>query len=170
VGKSSIAKALQTIAAEPYLHVQMDVFFDMLPAAYQDNPEGIFFETVSENGKPVAVIKPGPVGERAGRGMRHAIAAMAAQGNNLIVDEVLCNGEMPEYARLLSPFELHLVGVFAPLAVIEERERRRGDRMIGLARWQYDRVHRDIRYDLSLDTSTTSALDCAKLIKEKFRL
>jgi chloramphenicol 3-O phosphotransferase len=34
VGKSSIAKALQAITSEPFLHVQMDAFLDMLPEAY----------------------------------------------------------------------------------------------------------------------------------------
>jgi chloramphenicol 3-O phosphotransferase len=95
---------------------------------------------------------------------------MAAQGNNLIVDDVLCDGEMPQYVALLSPFDLHQVGVFAPLDVLEARERACGDRLNGLARWQYDRVHRGISYDLEVDTSVGSQLECAKLIKETFRL
>jgi len=31
VGKSSTARALQAITAEPFLHVAMDAFLDMLP-------------------------------------------------------------------------------------------------------------------------------------------
>jgi len=42
--------------------------------------------------------------------------------------------------------------------------------LIGLARWQYDRVHRGIRYDLEVDTSVASPMTCARLIKEKFGL
>jgi len=60
--------------------------------------------------------------------------------------------------------------VFAPLDVPEERERRRGDRDIGLARWLFDRVHRDISYDLEIDTSRASAMDCAAQIKLEFSL
>ncbi|MFZ0017309.1 MAG: hypothetical protein WAL10_08230 [Acetobacteraceae bacterium] len=44
--------------------------------------------------------------------------------------------------------EVHFVGLFAPLDVLEARERQRGDRLIGLARWQYHRVHSGIAYDL----------------------
>ena len=33
VGKGSVAKALQRIASRPMLHVQMDVFMEMMPAA-----------------------------------------------------------------------------------------------------------------------------------------
>lgn len=169
-GKSSIAKALQKIADKPFLHVQMDDFCAMLPEALQDHPDGFAFEEISENGKPLVVIKTGPVGERALRGMRHAIAAMAAEGNNLIVDDVMLDNEYGEYAALLSGFETFFVGVFAPLDVLEARERQRGDRMIGLARWQYDRVHRGKKYDLEIDSGSLNPLECAMLIKQKFQL
>lgn len=170
-GKSSIARALQEIAAEPFLHVQMDAFLEMLPKALQDHPDGFSLETERlEDGMPQVAIRTGAVGARTFRGMRHAIAAMAAQGNNLIVDDVLCNDEMPEYAALLAPFQLHVVGVFAPLDVLEARERQRGDRMVGLARWQFDRVHRGIDYDLAVDTAAATPAECARLIRERFGL
>jgi chloramphenicol 3-O phosphotransferase len=169
-GKGSIAKALQTITTEPFLHVQMDAFLDMLPAAYQEHPDAFTYETVQQDGQPAVVISSGPVGERLMRGMRHAIAAMAAQGNNLIIDDVLTGGDGADYAALLSDFDLFLVGVLAPLDVLEARERERGDRLIGLARWQYDRVHRNMQYDLEVDTSRATPMECAQLIKEKFDL
>lgn len=169
-GKGSIAKALQAITTEYFLHVEMDAFLEMLPEASFGQPDGLTFETVQEDGKPSVVIRTGPVAARAFRGMRHAIAAMAAQGNNLIVDEVLLGSEKAEYAELLSPFDVFLVGVFAPLDVLEARERERGDRLIGLARWQYDRVHKDMKYDLEVDTSRATPMECAELIRRKFRL
>ena len=169
-GKSSIARALQTLTAEPFLHVQMDAFIDMLPEALQDHADGFSFETVLEDGKPSAVIRSGPVGARTMRGMRHAIAAMAGQGNNLIVDAVIFNGEISEYVELLSEFDLHLVGVMAPLEVLEARESQRADRLPGLARWQYERVHKGIRYDLAIDSGSGTPLDCARRIQEKFQL
>ena len=170
VGKSSISRALQTITAETFLHVSMDAFMDMMPAASFEHPDGVTFETIQEDGKPSVVIRTGPVAERAFRGMRHAVAAMAAEGNNMILDEVLLGGEKREYPALLAPFELHLVGVFAPLEVLEARERERGDRMIGLARWQYERVHRDMTSELEVDTSQATPMECAELIKGKFGL
>jgi chloramphenicol 3-O phosphotransferase len=171
VGKSSIAKALQKITTHPFLHVSMDTFMEMLPEAYQEHSDGFTYETVHEDGKPLVVITTGPVGERTLRGMRHAIAAMAEQGNNLIVDDVLLErGSKAEYAELLSTFEVVLVGVFAPLDILEAREFQRGDRLIGLARWQYHRVHEGMRYDLEVNTSGASPMECANLIKQKFRL
>lgn len=43
------------------------------------HPDGFAYETLHEDGKPLVVIKTGPIGERTVRGMRHAIAAMAEQ-------------------------------------------------------------------------------------------
>ena len=169
-GKSSIAKALQEIATDRFLHVEMDAFLDMLPESTFGHPEGLTFETIQEDGKPSVVIKTGPIAERAFRGMRHAVAAMASQGNNLIVDEVMMGREKQEYVEQLSRFDLFLVGVFAPLEVLEARERQRGDRLIGLARWQYGRVHKDLTYDLEIDTSAATPLECAHRIRERFQL
>ena len=169
-GKSSIAKALQTITAEPFLHVAMDTFFEMMPARYWDHPDGVTFETIQQDGKPSVVIRSGPVADRILRGMRRSIAAMAREGNNQIVDDVLIGDEMGEYETLLRDFTFRTVGVFAPLDVLEARERDRGNRLIGLARWQYDRVHHGKRYDLEVDTSKTTAIECAERIKQAFKL
>ncbi len=96
---------------------------------------------------------------------------MAAEGNHLVVDEVMIGPEKPrEYRRLLARFEVRFVGLFAPLDVLEARERARGDREIGLARWQYERVHRDKVYDLEIDTATTTPLETARTICAAFGL
>jgi chloramphenicol 3-O phosphotransferase len=170
VGKSSIARALQTITRDTFLHVQMDVFLEMLPEGKLNDPDCFAFETQLENGKPSVVIRTGPTGERLMRGMRRAIAAMAQQGNNLIVDDVLLGDTAADYAGVLAGFEVFRVGVFAALDVLEARESQRGDRLIGLARWQYDRVHQGIAYDLEIDASEASPMDCAKRIRDRFSL
>jgi chloramphenicol 3-O phosphotransferase len=171
VGKSSTARALQTITMEPFLHVAMDAFFAMVPKHLIGHPDGIVFETIHTDGQPMVAIKPGRVMDRTMRGMRHAIVAMARTGNNLIVDDVMLGrGEVLEYRELLAEFTPRFVGLFAPLDVLEARERVRGDRLIGLARWQYARVHAGIAYDLEIDTTVASALECAHQIKAAFQL
>jgi chloramphenicol 3-O phosphotransferase len=102
--------------------------------------------------------------------MRRAVVALAAEGNNLIVDDVMLDLTWRDYQTLLAPFSVSLVGVFAPLAILEERERQRRDRMIGLARWQYDRVHEGMTYDLEIDTSSATPEACALRIKQVFGL
>jgi len=171
VGKSSTARALQAIAAEPFLHVAMDAFIDMLPERMFGDPDGLVFEIEQDAGKPAIAIRSGPVVQRTMRGMRHAIVAMAAQGNNLVVDDVMMRREEAQtYRALLADFDVRIVGLFAPLDVLEARERARGDREIGLARWQYDRVHHDMTYDLVIDTATTTPLQNAQKICAAFGL
>lgn len=169
-GKSSIAKALQAITREPFLHVAMDGFLEMLPEALQDDPDTFDFQEIVENGAVSVRIAVGPVGDRLLKGMRAAIAALADAGNNLIVDDVMLDGEASEYRRLLGGHDLHFVGVRASLEILEARERQRGDRMIGLARWQFERVHRDIGYDLVVDIGLADPAACAEQIRVRFNL
>jgi chloramphenicol 3-O phosphotransferase len=171
VGKTSTARALQEIASIPLLLISMDAFIDMLPARMLGHPDGLIFEPRQDDGRPVIAIRSGPVVARLMRGMRGAIAEMATQGNDIIVDDVMIGaGEADAYRALLSRFDLYLVGLFAPLDVLERREQARGDRRSGLARWQYDRVHRGITYDLKLDTTASTPLETARLIQQAFGL
>jgi chloramphenicol 3-O phosphotransferase len=166
VGKSSVAKALQAIASEPFLHVSGDAFLEMLPGTMIDHPDGIMVERIAAGqGEPTLVIKLGAVVHRTLRGMRAAVAAMAAEGSNLIVDGIMLNAaDQQDYRDRLSGVELHFIGLYAPLADLEQREKDRKDRLIGVARWQYHRVHEGMRYDLEIDTSVSSPSECASRI------
>jgi hypothetical protein len=54
--------------------------------------------------------------------------------------------------------------VRCPLAVLEQREKTRGKRRIGLSRWQSDRVHERKPYVYEVDTSKLSPDECASAI------
>jgi chloramphenicol 3-O phosphotransferase len=170
VGKSSTAKALQILADEAFMHVSMDSFFDMLPERIFGDVDGLVFETVQVDGMPSVVIRTGPVVERALRGMRHAVAALVEQGNSVVVDEVMIGQTGQDYRNILSRFDVRFVGLFAPLGILEARECERGDRQLGLARWQFDQVHRDMSYDLEIDTLASTPMQSAKMILDAFGL
>ena len=148
----------------------MDDFIEMAPPRLIGAADGLLFETGEDEGRPSTAIASGPSFGRLMTGMRHAIAAMAEHGNNVIVDDVFWSGEDKEYRRLLRTYDVRLVGLFAPLELIEERERRRGDRVIGLARWQFGRVHQGVIYDLEIDMSEASASRAAVIIRDAFDL
>ncbi len=169
-GKSTIAKELQLILPEPYLHVGIDTFLEMLPEKHMNSPDGFEFISSETDGYPVIEIKVGKAGEKLLNGMRQAIVALAEQGNHLIIDEVLIGRDREAYELLLAPYQVYYVGVFAPLELLEVRERARGDRLIGLARGQFDLVHQGMRYDLQIDTSSMSPENCAALIVKNFRM
>lgn len=148
----------------------MDAFIEMLPPRYLDDAAGFFFHTAQEDGRPLTSIDSDPVAWRAMRGMRHAVAALAAQGDELIVDEVLVGDDKADYVRLLAPFDLRLVGVHCPLPVLEQREQARGDRRLGLARWQFDKVHAGMDHDVVVDTSAGSPEECAQAVMQALGL
>ena len=167
VGKSSTAKAIQAIARLPFLHIQMDAFLEMLPPRSFDMPDGLVFDRRSAS---VVDVKAGPLVNKTLLGMRHAVAAMARCGNHIVVDDVWFGHEDAEYRDLLGAFDLHLVGLHAPLDIVQQRELARGDREIGLAKGQIDRVHRDRNYDLQIETAHKSPEQVAREICTAFDL
>lgn len=168
-GKSSIARALQDSLAGVWLHVAMDAFIEMLPPYLQDDPSTFEYRDIgAENGRPEIEIRSGEAGERLLSGMRRAIAALAGAGNNLIVDDVVIGSGLADYDAQLASIPFHKVGVRAPLDVLEARESARSDRMPGLARWQFSRVHAGARYDFEVDTSVSGPGVCAGLIADRF--
>lgn len=166
-GKSSIARALQRIASRPFLHVQMDSFLDMMPPAYFDHDDGLRFVDRGEAGVEILC---GSFASRVLDGMRQSIAAMAKSGNDLIVDDVMLGEDAKRYRAALAGLTVHWVGVMASPATLEARERQRGDRMAGLARWQFSRVHQDIVYDLIVETDGATPEWAASCIRDRFGL
>lgn len=172
-GKSSLARAIQAQAKSPFLHVQMDSFLFMLPEAYGNDAQTFTFTTELVDGHREVAIQSGPLGQKLMTGMRHSIRALADQGLDLVVDDVLMGSGDPgvaAYRALLSPFLLLTVGVFARLDTLERRERDRGDRLIGLARWQYGRVHQGMTYDLMLESDVDGPEVMARRICAAFSL
>jgi chloramphenicol 3-O phosphotransferase len=169
-GKSATARALQEMASIPLLHFSMDSFLEMLPERLFNHADGLTFKASQVDGKPIISIEVGQVGRKLLSGMRHAVAAMAHQGNSLIVDDVMLNDEATEYRALLDGYEVRFVRLNAPLDVLEEREGLRGDRDIGLARGQYDIISRGDGYDLEVDTSVNTPFQTAKLLVDAFGL
>ena len=169
-GKSSTARALQEIASVPLLHFKMDGFLDMLPDKLFNHPDGLTFAPGEADGHKVVTIDVGVVCQKLLTGMRHAVKAMAECGNSLIVDDVVLRNERKEYMEILKDFDLRFVRFNAPLGILEDREKQRGDREIGLARGQFETIRRGDGYDLEVDTSTETPAQVAQRIRDAFFL
>ncbi len=165
VGKTSAAKALQKLAQQPFLHVQGDAFLDMIAPQMWGDPQGIIFHQFERGGVPLIEIKMGLSLDCLMEGMRSSIAALARAGNNCIVDDVMLSpANQQSYLAACVGIQIQFVALHAPLAILEQRERERGDRLIGLSRWQYERVHGGINYDFEIDTSIDNAETIAQAI------
>jgi chloramphenicol 3-O phosphotransferase len=147
-GKTSIARAIQRLRGAPVLHASLDTFTDMFD--WPSIPD--WEERRRCHG--------------AGVGNFHAaLPILASHPYLLVVDHVFeqhawCVATL----AALAASEVCLVGVRCPLAVLESREKARGDRRGGLARFQFERVHEGKPYDLEVDTSEASAEECAARI------
>lgn len=118
-GKSTLAKAMQETLAEPFLHVSSDhlVVSGMLPA--RRDREGPFAWWQQ--------MRP-----RFFDGFHRCLPALAAAGNDLIVEHIIeFRTWREDLARMLEGLDVFLVGVHCDLAEIDRRERDRGDRRIG---------------------------------------
>lgn len=174
-GKTTIAKALQEIMEGYYIHTGIDHFLERLPQKFfvmfkGANPPPVDGEVwIFPNGDDrVSEIREGPVGYRILAGIYHAVAALAASGNDVIVDDVIFDPVLlREAVNTLADFDVLFVGVRCLLEVAEQRERERGDRVQGLVRAHYDLVHAHGTYDLEVDTSSSTAMECALQIKER---
>jgi chloramphenicol 3-O phosphotransferase len=95
------------------------------------------------------------------------ISKLYLQGNKIIVDYVLTKPEWSQECEILfSKYPVLLVGVKCPLEVVSNREKKRGDRILGTAKSQFDMAHSGKSYDLEIDTSQYTPSKCAQQIQE----
>ncbi len=128
---------------------------------WNSDPDG-FVVVTDENG---AHINTGPVAEQLDHAMLHSMVALAANGYNVLVDDVILSVEsLQRRVALLAEFDLWFIGVKCPLEVAEQRELSRGDRIPGLAKAQFKMAHQPDIYDLEVDTSKLNPVECAEKI------
>ena len=143
-GKTSLARALQSISPEVYLLCSLDAFWNMTP--YQIPASSKHFPNMK-----LALSK--------------SVRALAETGHNVIVDIIFCGQKTyKELTEELEGTNLTIVKLECPVEELERREKERGDRAIGLAKSQIDTIHDGVIYDLNLDTSTTTPEECAQTI------
>lgn len=169
-GKSSIAKELQFIFDDLFLGMSIDKFMSMVPSNPQSlgakSAEMWSWEKSSDDRGELMTLNVSPRGKSYILGMYECVRIMAARGFDIIVDDVCLDVELlQQIATMLSQFKVYFIGVTCQLHVLEERERSRGNRIINSARSQHGVVHRFYKYDVTVDTSETSAHDCALHIK-----
>jgi chloramphenicol 3-O phosphotransferase len=158
-GKSEIARSLQAMLPRPWLSLSVDDLVEALPPSITDSDSGIAFGQQDE----VTV----------GEGFREieaawltGVAAMARAGAHVIFDDVFLGGAASqERTRAhLADLSVLWVGVHCEPAIAAAREAGRGDRAIGMAISHATVVHQGVGYDVEVDTSHATSLDCARTI------
>ena len=152
-GKTTLAREIQTQAQETFLHIEMDKFISFLPDGDEFKPEWFRLDKVDGPSGKLPRISNGPSGEALLSVMRQFVINAGQKGLNMVVDEVCHAPEITDYREGLSGCQTLVVKVGAPIDVIEDREKARGARLIGLAREQSSHLHTGIPYDVEVDTA-----------------
>ena len=118
------------------------------------------------NGKTCSKIMLGNFAEKVSKSFFSMTQALLNDGHNVIIDEVCLDQKKAQnWQKILSKFDTSYVGITANLKELEEREKTRGNRMIGSARSQTEIVHTvGFKYDLMIDTSKNTVNESAKMI------
>ena len=150
-GKSTLCRALQASSEEPFWHFSIDHFRNsgVLPMQRIENGDfswsemrAAFFE-----------------------GFHRSLPALAAAGNNLIVEHIVeTDAWMCRLVRLLDSFDVFFVGLHCSLTELEARELQRGDRRPGEARRDYSIVHTFCTYDIEIDTNARPEVLSAEVL------
>jgi chloramphenicol 3-O phosphotransferase len=158
-GKSSIAACLQAQLEGTWLALGVDDLIRALSHGPLDTTAGGTLEITPEGS--VVVDDAFRVAEVA---WCEGLAAMARSGTRLIVDEVFLGGgaSQDRLRAAFSDLSVLWVGVRCDAAVAEARELQRGDRNIGQARDQAERVHQGVRYDVVVDTDDALPSESAR--------
>lgn len=175
-GKTTLAMALQESLTAPYQHMALDQFRDGLPAKYRGlnapadstGHAGLNVVPVHHKAAGYTEVRFGTVGKQMLKGMRRAIAAMAREGNNIIIDDIILEQEfLSDYIVALQNVAVYFVAVRCPLEIIAEREAARPGRFPGTAESHIDVCHAHGQYDVEVDTSNQTPAECAATVIER---
>lgn len=165
-GKSSLGRALQELLDKPWIILGVDDLIAALaPSLVGEAPPQRGREPLIRYGSDGSVhVHPAwrPVEQAWYAGM----AAVARAGLGVILDEVLLDGGAGQHrvTRSLPGLSLLWVGVRCDPAVAAQREKRRPERISGMAARQADTVHDGVRYDVIVDTTDASPDRCATAV------
>ena len=86
-------------------------------------------------------------------GFHRSIPALASAGIDLLIEHIVEEQAWADdLAKLLEGLDVFWVGIHAPIEAIEQREKSRGNRTIGEARFHL-KTHGFCRYDVEVDST-----------------
>jgi chloramphenicol 3-O phosphotransferase len=161
-GKTSISNELMQILDEDFMYLSVDNAI----AGVNEMLMSMFGEHISR--EEIRTIENEEIIENSVISLfHHYIMAFSLIGKNIIVDHVMIEPKwLEECIQLLHNTQTFYVGVHCPIDELERRERDRRDRPIGLAKAQFEIVHKYSKYDLEVNTIDNSTTECANMIKE----
>lgn len=173
-GKTTLAHLLQQELDLPFLHIGIDHVIGMMPDKLNDweggtAPLGFSWKnSTDETGHLVHEIQLGSFAKKMSDTLKEIVQSLARLDHYIIIDDVAFGKQdVDQWRSALSGYNVLWIGINTPLSLLEQREKERGNRMIGSARAQYYQVHKGVVYDLEFDTSKDSSAKIVYDIKER---
>ena len=167
-GKTTLARALQSALPDPWLLLGIDLLMWTLPPRMVGDPDGLTFEG--------GVITRGGAFLSLYASFRHAVAALARSGTNVLLDDVMLDGSADQrrWDEVFSGLDVCWIGVRCAADVVAVREAQRMSRPSEIARRQAETVHQDVHYDLEVDSAamelTQEISAIAQLFEQRWSL
>jgi chloramphenicol 3-O phosphotransferase len=155
-GKTTLARSLQGILVAPWLLLGID---DLIRAMPNQGLEDGSLLHIGEGGR----VHLGPGWKDLEASWYRGVAAIVASGTGVILDDVFLGGRKTQ-ERVRATFGglgVLWVGVKCDREIARAREALRPDRVPGMAESQAALVHEGVVYDMTVDTSHSSAESCA---------
>lgn len=164
-GKTTLAGHIQRLLPGPWLAVGIDDLLAALPGG-RDPSTRVGAQPPLLAIDPSGRVGVGPDFRRYEAAWYAGIAAAARRSVGVVVDDVFLDGgtSQARVAAALVGLDVLWVGVRCAPEMAARREATRPDRVAGMAESQALAVHRGVRYDLEVDTTTTAAADCAEIV------
>lgn len=171
-GKTTLAKALQHAFDDFFLHVGIDKIIGWMPEKVNDWTGGeaplghSWRKSTDGSGNLTQELQIGPYAEKIAKTFQEVVLVLAKMGHHIVIDDVsFGKRQLDEWKTTLKDFRVLWIGVNAPLPVLEQREKERGNRILGSARGQFHKVHVDTTYDLEINTHQSSISENVEKIK-----
>ena len=180
-GKTTLAAALQDALEESWLVFGTDTLISALPLALLEIHEDALIDArprehvIRDGGISFGAdgeIVVGSEYRRLETTWLNGLAAVAQSGTRLILDEVFLDGEISQdrMRRAFIGRRIAWIGVTCDHDVAAERERRRGDRVVGESEIQSSLVHVGVVYDLVVDSTVHTPQHLARQIADHIRV
>jgi chloramphenicol 3-O phosphotransferase len=163
-GKTTLATALQHRLPDVWFVWGVDTFLSTTSIKLYRS-DGI---VLADDGS----ITLGPEFDRLYAAFRGAVRAFVDGGANVILDEVLLGGgaSRQPWDEVFADIDVRWVRVECDPDATEAREAARGDRVVGQARWQAERVHVGMTYDAVVDTTSHTPEQAADEVVRQLQL
>jgi chloramphenicol 3-O phosphotransferase len=163
VGKTTLAKAFQQHSKECYYYLSMDNIHTMLPDKYliyrnhkefnsnlplltEENKKGFYFENDKK-------IKLGDYAININNDFIDLIYFFCEKKRNVIVDAIIYGDKLREIKEHLSDYNVYIFKLQCEINILREREKQRGNRVIGSA--EYGEQFVDKYYDYIIDNENS---------------